>query len=114
MHEVPGTQRPLLALDDEERLAGDDEEVLLVASQWYIAIGFARPESHLTLMPSWAKSWSPSRSQNAPRPVDVVPAGVAGVDDVPAVAGRDPPVLGLLELGLWDHEPSLVSGASDG
>ena len=47
-------------------------------------------------------------------PLDVVPARVAGVDDEPALARRDEPVLGLLQLGLRDHEPSLVSRASDG
>src|SRR5439155_22449736 len=30
VHEVPGLERPLLALDDQEALSGQDEEVLLV------------------------------------------------------------------------------------
>src|SRR5439155_7674523 len=30
VHEVPRTERPLLALDDQQRLAREDEEVLLV------------------------------------------------------------------------------------
>ena len=30
VHEVPLPQRPLLALDDEKRIAGEDEEILLI------------------------------------------------------------------------------------
>jgi hypothetical protein len=30
MHEVPGPERPLLALDEQQTLARDDEEVLLI------------------------------------------------------------------------------------
>src|SRR5690242_8781257 len=30
VHEVPGPQRPLLAFDDQDRLTGQDEEVLLI------------------------------------------------------------------------------------
>ena len=48
-------------------------------------------------------SASPSKSQNAPRPFDVVPARVARVQDEPALAFRDEPVLGLLERRLGNH-----------
>ena len=67
MHEIPLSQRTLVALHDEQRLAGEDEEVLLSASQWYIAIGSPGP-STLMLIPTCEKSESPSNSQTAGRP----------------------------------------------
>jgi tRNA pseudouridine-54 N-methylase len=39
VHEVPLPQRPFFAFDDEQGFAGEDKKVLLVGSQWYIAIG---------------------------------------------------------------------------
>ena len=39
MHEIPLAQGPLLALDDQERLARDDEERLGLVSQWYSEFG---------------------------------------------------------------------------
>jgi hypothetical protein len=33
VHEVPRSQHALFALDDEQRFAGEDEEVLLIGSR---------------------------------------------------------------------------------
>src|SRR5207237_7980245 len=44
VHEVPRPQRPLLALHDQERLAGEHEEVLLVGLPVVHRHRLARPE----------------------------------------------------------------------
>jgi hypothetical protein len=44
MHEVPLPQRPFLALDDQERLAGEHEEVLLTGFPVVHPDRLARPE----------------------------------------------------------------------
>ena len=44
VHEVPLPQRPLLALDEQQGVAGEHEEVLLVGFPVVHADGLARPE----------------------------------------------------------------------
>ena len=95
MHEVPLPQRTLLALDDQQRLAGEHEEVLLVGLPVVHRHGVARFEGdemdpHL-----------PELGLTLERPVGATPLGglpgdVTRVEDEPAVPLRDKPVLGRL------------------
>jgi hypothetical protein len=104
--EVPCSQRPLLALDNQERLTRDHEEVLLVGLPVVHRHGLGRPE-HVDADPELRE-----RERELGPAVEVArraatfavpPARLAGVQDEPAVAGGDEPVLGRLERRLRNH-----------
>ena len=62
MDEVPLAQRPFLAFDDQECLAGEHEEVLLVGLPVVHADGLARAEDEevgADLAGGWSRSRSP-------------------------------------------------------
>ena len=86
--EVPLPQRPLLALDDQHRLAGDDEEVLLVGLPVIHRHRLARPE-HADVDPELREVQLALEVAERRAPLGVVPARVAGVEDEPAVRLRD-------------------------
>ena len=104
--EVPLPERPLLLLDDQQRLAGEDEEVLLVGLP-VVAAERLPGSSTLRLIPSCGKLCSPSRSQSAGRPSAWYQCDVARVGDEPALAAGDEPGLGLLERRLRNHVAGL-------
>ena len=45
MDKVPLAERPLLAFGDQQRLTREDEEVLLIRSQWYMPMGSPGPRT---------------------------------------------------------------------
>src|SRR5262249_39684105 len=106
--EVPAPERPLLALDHEDRLPGEDEEVLLVglpvvhrhrlAWRQRDQVDAVLVELGLALEPCVGAAT-----------LGRVPWHVLRVDDVPAVAARHLPVLGLLESRLLDHDRELMA-----
>ena len=109
--EVPLPQRPLLALDDQHRLAGHDEEVLLVGLPVIHRHRLARPE-HADVDPELREVQLALEVAERRAPLRVVPARVAGVEDEPAVRLRDETIRGLLELRLGNHGGSLNAPAA--
>src|SRR5262245_66025483 len=100
VHVVPGLQVALLALDHEQALTGDDEEVLLAA--------LAVVEAPLTraddldaeaelppLLPAFEVGVLPAFLASNPR-------GVARVEHEPALPLGNEPRVRLLQLGLGD------------
>src|SRR6185369_7782551 len=91
--EVPGAQFSLLALDEQQALAGEDEEVLLLVLAVIEPVGLAglehvEPEAELReLGPPGLE-----RALRAGRPLlaagGAQPLRVSDVDDEPALAGR--------------------------
>ena len=97
----------LFALDQQQRFAGEHEEVLLVRLPVVHAHRLAgredvEPEAHLLEL----RRPLERRRNAAARPV--APAGVAGVEDEPALARGDEPGVGLLERGFRDHVAIVV------
>jgi hypothetical protein len=104
VHEVPGSQLPLLALDDEQCLAGEYEEVLLVGFPVVHRHRLAGLESRevdpeLVEVQRAVEAGALELAEGA-APVALPPLRLAGAEDEPALAPRDAPVLGLDELGL--------------
>src|SRR4051812_48733257 len=100
---VPRAHPPLLALDDRDALAGQDEEALEVVLLVVEAGRVAGPQDV-------DADTEPVRlvvggSEPAPRAAarHRRPADLREVDDEPAVVGRDPSVLGVLDLRLVTH-----------
>ncbi|SRR6266566_2562789 len=108
MKEVPLPQRPLLALDDEKRFAGQHEKVLLV--------GFPVVDRHRRTRPEHAKEDADlpelclTLEFAARRPaLAMQPAGLASVQDEPSLPDRYESELGLLERRLPYHHSTLPS-----
>src|SRR4051794_1213353 len=102
VHEVPRLQRPLLALRDQERLAGDHEEVLLVClpvvhGHRIAGIEHEDVDADLREVRVGVEAHHP-----AARPA-VVPDDITRVDDEPALALGGESALGLLQPGLGHH-----------
>jgi hypothetical protein len=102
MHEVPLPQRPLLALDDQQRLAGQDEEVLLVGFPVVHAHRLARRE-HIETDSNLRKGRFAFEAQTLSSPLLVAPRAVTGVEDEPALPGGHKPSVGLFERRLGNH-----------
>ena len=102
MHEVPLAERSLLTLDDEQALTGEDEEVLLGALGVVHAVRLAGLQDPDPEAEIGEPRISLERRVDA-HAVALEPAGVARVDDEPALAGRDRAVLRPLERGLRNH-----------
>jgi hypothetical protein len=111
--EVPGAERPFLLLDQQQALAGQDEEVLLARLRVVHARRLARLEHRervadlvevprLELGPLLQHAFA--RLEHAPRAEDVVahPRGLGGVDDEPTRTNRR-------EAGADVSEPSLAN-----
>src|ERR671923_2592504 len=102
--EVPLLQRPLLALDDEERLAGEYEEVLLIGFPVVHRVRLARlehdeidaelGEERLRLLVGPA-----GEKQGLAAAVAVDPARVARVQDEPSGTGGGGPRPAVPSLG---------------
>lgn len=107
MDEVPLPQRALLALDDQERLAGEDQEILLVGLPVIHRHRLSRLEHEevdaelrklrVALEPAHGSAWAA-----------VEPPRVARVQHEPAFALRHEPVLRLLERRLRNHGRTLT------
>jgi len=113
MDEVPRTQLPLLAFDDQHRFAQDDEEGLLVGLPVIHGHRFAWPEHEGIDAELFCLTLSfeiVERNADGAAAVRVTPDSVAHVDDEPSVARRDEPVLGLLQFRLENHERQIVTG----
>jgi hypothetical protein len=67
VHEIPLLQRPLLALDDQQRLAGEDEKVFLVGFPVVHPDRLTRRE-HIETDSDLGNSNSPSKGRRSPRP----------------------------------------------
>ena len=107
MHEIPRVQLALLAFDDQDRFARDDEEVLLIGLPVVHRHWFARPEheridAELLELPLAFEIVE--RNADGAAAVGVTPLGVAHVEDEPSLALRNEAVLGLLESRLGNHE----------
>ena len=108
VHEVPSPERALLALDDQQRLAGHDEEVLLIRLPVVHRHRLARLE-YLHVDAELREVLLAFQIAERAAPFDVVPARIARVEHVPAVTGRNEPVLRLLERRLRNHAPELAT-----
>ena len=102
VHEVPASERALLALDDQQRLAGEHEEVLLVGLPVVHRHRLARPE-HEEVDADLPEVRLALERQALPPSLAVTPACLAGIQDEPAFPDRHDPGLGLLERGLGNH-----------
>src|SRR5206468_4971139 len=103
----PGAQLSLLAFDDQNGFARDDEEVLLIGLPVVHGHRFARPEheridAELFELPL-ALEIVQDRADGAAA-VDVTPLRIAHVEGEPSLALRDEPVRGLLQFRHWNHE----------
>src|SRR5439155_20850251 len=107
VHEVPRAHLPLLAFDDQNCFARDDEEVFLIALPVIHGHRFARPEhewidAELLELPLTFEIVADDGAGAAA--ADVTPHGVTPVEDEPSLPFRDEPVLGLLQFRLGNHE----------
>jgi len=111
VHEVPPAQRALLALDDQHRLAGEHEEVLLVGFPVVHRHRLARAEQRqvdpeLVEVRRTVEARALELAEHpAPRPLP--PLRLARVDDEPPVPLGDEAALGLQQLRLV-HRRSLA------
>src|SRR5207247_9622046 len=92
---VPRLHEPLLALDEEDALACDDQETLLIRLAVVHARGLARPED-ADVEADLVETEIGALAQPGidAHFVRIAPDRLARIDDVPAVAVRDQPVLG--------------------
>ena len=113
MDEVPCLQGPLLLVDDEQRFAGQDEEVLLSRLGVVAAVRLARLQ-HAERDTELREELEVPTPEGAavPEGVAVAPPGrVARIDDEPARAVGLEPALGLDELRFLDHAATLYTSA---
>jgi hypothetical protein len=104
VNEVPGAQTPLLAFDQEQALARENEEVLLGLLAVVQRIGFTGaedpdPEAQLRE----ARVRPLERRVAAAELVAVEPLGIASVHDEPSVTRGNEPAVLRLERGLGHH-----------
>src|SRR4029079_9128979 len=85
--EVPGAQPPLLALDQQQALAAQDQEVLLATLSVVVAVRLSRPQ-HLDVDAEVREAGPALERDAGAEPLVVHPLGLAGVEDEPALAGR--------------------------
>ena len=100
--EVPLAKRPLLSFRYEERLAVENEEILLVSLPVVHRHRVARIEDE-QVDPVLLELGLAVEAHHAPARPAVVPHGVARVDDEPALAAGGEAVLGLFEPGFGNH-----------
>jgi lipoyl synthase len=100
--EVPLSQGPLLPLGDQQGLAVEHEEVLLIRLPVVHRHRVARPEHEevgAELLPILSGLEVAEGAALAP----VVPRGITRVEDVPALACSDATVCGVFERGFGNH-----------
>src|SRR5439155_2596392 len=103
---VPLSERALFAFDDEQRLAGEHEEVLLVDLPVVHRHRLARPEDDEVNTQLRKLQLTLELGIGAPT-LDVSPWRVARVEHEPAFPLRDESVLGSSERRLRNHGGSL-------
>jgi len=104
VHEIPGPKRPFLALHDEQRLAGDDEKVLLLV----LPVVHAHRPSRLEdadVDPELRELRLRLEEADAAQRVGLAPARLARIDHEPAFPGGDEPCAGVSERRLGNHGP---------
>src|ERR671914_290954 len=104
---VPLFHRPLLVVDDDDALAGQDEKALLRAFAVVAAVrlpGLEHVEAEAHVREAHAGALEVAEPAHAAR---VQPARLAAVDDEPTVVGRDEPALESLHP-CFGHCASLV------
>ena len=111
MDEVPRLERPLLALDQQQALALEDEEVLLLV----LAVVHARRLAGLKdadVDPELRELRLRALEARERAEVAVEPARLLRVQHEPAFASRDEAAVTALEGSLGNHSRSLACGAS--
>jgi hypothetical protein len=111
VEEVPGLQVPLLVLDDQDALAGEDEEVLLDVLGVVLPVRLARLE-HVDADPIVLEALGRLEVRPLARNLAAHPACVREVQHERAGLGRGQPVLGLLDPGLFRSHGADLSGLS--
>ena len=113
MHEIPPAQRALFALDDQQRLAGEDEEVLLVGLPVVHGHRLAGPEN-ADVDPDLREVRVTLEVADRRTPFRMAPGRVARIQDEPAVPCGNESVLGRLEPRLRNHrrDPAIPVVAS--
>jgi hypothetical protein len=108
MHEVPRAQTPLLALDEQQALATEHEEVLLDSLRVVVAVRLAGLD-HRHVDPD-VPEMQVGRLEAAVRAeVRMIPPGAVGdVDDEPPARSRSEARLAFLELSFLDHQLLLL------
>src|SRR6476619_7034684 len=109
--EVPGTQRPLLALDHEHRLAAQHEEVLLVSLPVVHRHRLAGAEDgeidpELLEVERALEAGALELAEDTAA-LAFPPLRLACAQDEPALSLRDEAVLGAHELRLGRHRPTM-------
>lgn len=100
--EVPLAQGPLLALDDQQRRAGQHEKVLLVGLPVIHPHRLTRRE-HEEADSNLRELRLALEGQASPPPLAVLPACLACVEDEPPLLGGREPTVGDFEPRLGDH-----------
>jgi hypothetical protein len=106
-HEIPLPERPLLALDDQEPLAGDHEEVLLICLPVVHAHRLPGLENH-EVNAELRKVLLLLEVAELAAAVAVAPARLPRVQDEPTFALRGEAVSGLLERRFRNHTGKLA------
>lgn len=107
VHEVPRAQVPLLAFDEQNSFARNDEEILLIGLPVVHGHRLARSERECIDAELFGLPLAfevVERYADGAAAVDLTPYGVAHVEDEPSLALRDEPMLGLLQSRLGNHE----------
>ena len=104
VHEVPRFQRSLLAFDDQQALAGEDEEVLLRVLAVVHAVRLPWAED-ADADPDLVEADLVALELRVGIELAREPACVAHVQDEPALADRPQTVSIVLERGLRNHRP---------
>src|SRR5439155_18393493 len=93
VHEVPLRELPLLALDNEETLAGEDEEVLLRALAVVHAVGLPGLED-ADVQSELGEARLAFEDARAAEFVALEPRGIAGIEDEPTLPVGDEACVG--------------------
>ena len=96
---VPLSKRPLGALDDQQGLAGHDQEALLVGLPVIHADRLAR-RKHEQIDPELREVHVALEGQPRAETLPGPPARLSRSEDEPALAGRDQPMFGGLQACL--------------
>jgi hypothetical protein len=119
MHKVPLPQRPFLALDDQECLTGEDEEILLidlpvVHPNRLAGVKNEQVDPDLLEVRRDLEVRPTREGQNLPPPRAVNPARLTRVQDEPSLPDWREPGLGLLERGFGNHCRIIEEGLRPG
>jgi hypothetical protein len=119
VHEVPLPQLPFLSLDDQQRLAREHEEVLLIGLPVVHPDRLTGSEHHkldpqLREVRLGLEVRIAGERHGVPSPLAVPPARLARIEDEPSLPDWHEAVLGRLDLGLRDHGRDDISAPPRG